>query len=139
VITQACFPPCENWNHRNGPSTGRIYAYNISSDDALFVSSLSTRFGMASDLNDFITGLDLQHINLLGWSMGCSVVWSYLDLFGFQRISKLIFVDEPAWLIKGQLLALIRGWGRWYPVECVTLERQFALSNRYVSQTNRST
>jgi hypothetical protein len=40
---------------------------------------------------------------------------------------------------KGQLLALIRGWGRWYPVECVTIERQFALSTRCVSQTNRST
>jgi hypothetical protein len=24
---------------------------------------------------------------------------------------------------KGQLLALLRGWGRWYPVEAVTIER----------------
>ncbi|HVB72750.1 MAG TPA: hypothetical protein VNE38_04265 [Ktedonobacteraceae bacterium] len=23
---------------------------------------------------------------------------------------------------KGQLLALVRGWGRWYPVESVTIE-----------------
>jgi hypothetical protein len=28
---------------------------------------------------------------------------------------------------KGQLLAMIRGWGRWYPVERVTIEIQFAL------------
>lgn len=24
---------------------------------------------------------------------------------------------------KGQLLAFIRGWGRWYPVECVWIDR----------------
>ena len=24
---------------------------------------------------------------------------------------------------KGQLLALVRGWGRWYPVESVRIER----------------
>jgi len=24
---------------------------------------------------------------------------------------------------KGQLLAMIRGWGRWWPVECVSIER----------------
>lgn len=28
---------------------------------------------------------------------------------------------------KGQLKALIRGWGRWYPVESVTIEILFAL------------
>jgi len=27
---------------------------------------------------------------------------------------------------KGQLLALIRGWGRWYPVESVSIEMKFA-------------
>lgn len=40
---------------------------------------------------------------------------------------------------KGQLLAMIRGWGHWYPVECVSIERQFALPNRPVSQTMRNT
>src|SRR5947209_18056789 len=36
---------------------------------------------------------------------------------------------------KGQLLALIRGWGaRWYPVESVSIKMQFALPNRRVSQ-----
>src|SRR6266516_4991878 len=38
---------------------------------------------------------------------------------------------------KGQLLALIYGWGRWYSVECVTLERQFTLPDRRLSQTSR--
>jgi hypothetical protein len=28
---------------------------------------------------------------------------------------------------KGQLMALVRGWGRWYPVESVTIEGWFVL------------
>jgi hypothetical protein len=34
---------------------------------------------------------------------------------------------------KGQLLAMIRGWGRWYPVESVTIEMRVILPNRRVS------
>jgi len=29
---------------------------------------------------------------------------------------------------KGQLFVLIRGWSRWYPVECVTIECGYAPS-----------
>ena len=39
-------------------------------------------------------------MNILGWSMGCSVIWSYWDLFGSERLSKMILVDEPGWLLK---------------------------------------
>jgi hypothetical protein len=28
---------------------------------------------------------------------------------------------------KGQLMALVRGWGRWYPVESVMIEGWFVL------------
>ena len=31
--------------------------------------------------------------------MGCSVLWSYWDLFGGEQFDKLILVDEPAWLL----------------------------------------
>lgn len=36
---------------------------------------------------------------------------------------------------KGQLLAMIRGWGRWSPVESVTIEVLFALPGWRVLQT----
>jgi hypothetical protein len=35
---------------------------------------------------------------------------------------------------KGSLLAMIRGWGHWYPVESVTIEIKFALPNRCVPE-----
>ena len=28
--------------------------------------------------------------------MGCAIIWSYLDLFGPERVDALIFVDQPA-------------------------------------------
>ncbi len=59
---------------------------------------------LANDLHEFLTALDLNEVNLLSHSMGCSVVWCYWDLFGPDRLSKLIFVDQspfltenPAW------------------------------------------
>lgn len=50
---------------------------------------------LAMDVKQLLDSLDLRDITLLGWSMGCSVVWSYWDLFRGDRLSKLILVDEP--------------------------------------------
>jgi Predicted hydrolases or acyltransferases (alpha/beta hydrolase superfamily) len=50
---------------------------------------------LAMDVRALLEHLDLRGVTLLGWSMGCSVVWSYWDLFRADRLSKLILVDEP--------------------------------------------
>ena len=50
---------------------------------------------LSKDLHDVLTALDLDKVVLLGHSMGCSVIWSYWDLFGAERLDKLILVDEP--------------------------------------------
>lgn len=54
----------------------------------------------AKDVFELITYLDLKDVNILGWSMGCSVIWSYWELFGSERLSKMILVDEPGWLLR---------------------------------------
>ncbi len=48
----------------------------------------------AADLYDTIVGLDLESVDVLGHSMGCSIIWSYLDLFGPVRLRKLVLVDQ---------------------------------------------
>ncbi len=53
---------------------------------------------LAADLHELIEEIGEPKVNLLGWSMGCSVIWSYLDLFGQDRVNRLIFDDEPAML-----------------------------------------
>jgi len=49
---------------------------------------------LAKDVHDVLTALDLQDVTLLGHSMGCSVIWSYLELFGPERLAKLALVDQ---------------------------------------------
>jgi pimeloyl-ACP methyl ester carboxylesterase len=50
---------------------------------------------LAADLQEFITSLDLQSVNLLGHSMGCAVIWSHWELFAGQQVSRIVLVDEP--------------------------------------------
>jgi pimeloyl-ACP methyl ester carboxylesterase len=52
-----------------------------------------SRFAM--DLKELGDHLKLKKASYAGWSMGASVVWSYIDLFGTSGIDKAIFVDEP--------------------------------------------
>ena len=48
---------------------------------------------LSKDLQEFISFLKLDKVNIMCHSMGCLVVWNYIDLFGQDKINKLIFVD----------------------------------------------
>ena len=61
------------------------------SDKVLFGNRISR---LSADLNDFINELGIDKAHICGWSMGCSVIWSYIDLFGVDKIEKLVFIDE---------------------------------------------
>ena len=59
---------------------------------------------IAKDVYEVLTSLELENTVLLGHSMGCSVIWNYWDIFGAEKLSKLILVDQmpfitsnPAW------------------------------------------
>lgn len=49
---------------------------------------------LAADLREFLEKLDLNDITLMGHSMGCSVIWAYLDHYGPSRVASLILVDQ---------------------------------------------
>jgi pimeloyl-ACP methyl ester carboxylesterase len=49
----------------------------------------------AVDLNQLVGHLKLKKADFCGWSMGASVIWSYIDQFGTASIRKACFVDEP--------------------------------------------
>lgn len=49
----------------------------------------------AADLREYIEAKDLRDIVLIGWSSGCLTMYEYLRAFGADRISKLVFIDEP--------------------------------------------
>lgn len=59
---------------------------------------------LSKDVNEFLVGKNLSGVALAGHSMGCSVIWGYWELFGSERVSKLILIDQmpmitanPAW------------------------------------------
>jgi pimeloyl-ACP methyl ester carboxylesterase len=49
---------------------------------------------LAKDVRDLLAARDLTDVTLMGHSMGSSVIWSYWELWGPERLSKLIFVDQ---------------------------------------------
>ena len=51
---------------------------------------------LAADVHALIQGTWLVDARpaLLGTSLGCAVIWSYVELFGEDRCSKFIFVDQ---------------------------------------------
>ena len=53
----------------------------------------------AKDLHELIAELGMTDVTLLGWSMGCAIIWSYWDLFVDENLAKLILVDEPGLLL----------------------------------------
>ena len=50
------------------------------------------RFAM--DVRNAIEALGLERLSLLGHSMGCSVIWCYIDLFGEAGLERLVLVDQ---------------------------------------------
>jgi pimeloyl-ACP methyl ester carboxylesterase len=58
--------------------------------------SFGTRISRYSmDVKEFTDHVGLKSAYFCGWSMGASVLWSYVDLFGTKDIEKFIFIDEP--------------------------------------------
>lgn len=54
---------------------------------------------LAADLHELITTLKLENVILIGHSMGASVIWAYVTIFGQTNVSKIITVDESPKLI----------------------------------------
>ena len=59
---------------------------------------------LAMDLREAINVLGLDRVDVLGHSMGSSVIWSYLDLFGEDRLRRLVIVDQAP------MVAALPGW-----------------------------
>ena len=56
-----------------------------------------SRYG--KDLYDLIEFLEIDSLLLIAHSLGASSVYECIDLFGTDKISKLVIIDEPAALL----------------------------------------
>ena len=51
-------------------------------------------YRLAQDLHETINKLGFPTVDLMAHSMGCSVIWAYIDLYGQDRIGRLVLVDQ---------------------------------------------
>lgn len=49
---------------------------------------------LSADVHEFLTANNFSDVTLAGHSMGCSVIWGYWELFGKDRLAKLILIDQ---------------------------------------------
>ena len=49
---------------------------------------------LSKDVHEFLAANQLTDVTLAGHSMGCSVIWGYWELFGGERLAKLILIDQ---------------------------------------------
>ena len=54
---------------------------------------------LADDLAHLLERLGAIDAVLVGHSMGCSVIWAYLELFGPARLERLVFVDQAPTMV----------------------------------------
>lgn len=46
------------------------------------------------DLRELIDYLELEDVVLVGWSMGVSIIFEYINIFGLEKISKICIIDK---------------------------------------------
>ena len=51
---------------------------------------------LSRDAQELLDHLGIDRADVLGWSMGVSVWWSFIDQFGTDRIRRFVAVDQPA-------------------------------------------
>jgi pimeloyl-ACP methyl ester carboxylesterase len=49
---------------------------------------------LSADVHEFLVANSLADVALGGHSMGCSVIWGYWELYGSERLSKLVLIDQ---------------------------------------------
>mmetsp|Transcript_1185 Transcript_1185/g.1674 ORF Transcript_1185/g.1674 Transcript_1185/m.1674 type:complete len:274 (-) Transcript_1185:128-949(-) len=74
----------------------RVYAYDLrghgDSDKPAWGAHVAR---LAADLRDFCTALKLTEVTGVGTSLGCAVMWSYLEMFGQNAaLQRCVFVDQ---------------------------------------------
>ncbi|WEK07880.1 MAG: alpha/beta hydrolase [Candidatus Pseudomonas colombiensis] len=72
-----------------------VYVLDVRNQGLSERTALGNRISRyAMDVKEFAEHLGLTEADYCGWSMGASVMWAYIDLFGTQGIRTLSIIDQ---------------------------------------------
>lgn len=54
---------------------------------------------LAADVQELLDACQVKQVTLIGHSMGASVIWAYLTIFGEQRVKRIVTIDESPKLV----------------------------------------
>ena len=116
---------------RNLPVIGKAYraiAYDPRSHGRSRITDLGNNYGQhGRDLNGLINELSLKDVILVGWSLGVTTVYSYIQQFGTANIAAFVSVDEAPGIIKQHQ----QDWGEGTLAEISSLVEMLS-NNKYV-------
>ena len=49
---------------------------------------------LSADVHEFLVAKGLHDVTIGGHSMGCAVIWGYWELYGSDRLSKILLIDQ---------------------------------------------
>lgn len=86
----------------------RVITYDLrghgDSDRSEITETNMTLDRFAADLRELIEYLELDNVNVCGWSMGTSILLNYVRLYGNEKLKSLCFIDmtpklltDPQW------------------------------------------
>jgi len=96
-------------------SSGKVFQKQLSTLDEFFTvyrpdlrghgRSANVTIGarvtrLARDLHDLMKSEQLENVRLVGWSMGCTVIWSYLDIYGDSNVNSYAFLEEIPYVLE---------------------------------------
>ena len=80
--------------------THRVITMDIRGHGHSGKQELNLSLGQAArDARSLIDYLDLDRVTVVGWSMGTSLIFHYLDQFGGEKLKNAVFVDMTPHLI----------------------------------------
>lgn len=89
---------------RNLPVIGEQYralAYDPRSHGRSGITAAGNNYGQhGRDLHEIIGQLDLTDVILVGWSLGVTIIYSYIEQFDVDKVAAFISVDESPGLVK---------------------------------------
>jgi pimeloyl-ACP methyl ester carboxylesterase len=73
----------------------RVYVLDVRNQGLSEKAAFGNRIARyAMDVKEFAEHLDLTEADYCGWSMGASVMWAYIDLFGTRGVRTLTIIDQ---------------------------------------------